>query len=114
MLALMWLALFTAAAYTAPAVLAYYRQLPGTRRIVAINLFFGWTLAGWVIALVMAVRGNPARDDSARGKGLPSAGLARMQEQEASGDYVPGLLHPCVLAPACQRACMLENWYSPN
>jgi hypothetical protein len=114
MLALAWLALFTAAAYTAPAVLAYYRQLPGTRKIVAINLFFGWTLAGWVIALVMAVRGNPARDDNASGKGLPSAVLARAQEPDAPAEHLPGLPRPCAMAPACQRACMLENWYSPN
>lgn len=42
--------------YFLPAVIA--RKKPNASSVFVINLFFGWTLIGWVIALAMAVA-NP-------------------------------------------------------
>lgn len=37
--------------YLLPAINAQWREHPQIGAIVVINLFFGWTLLGWVIAL---------------------------------------------------------------
>lgn len=57
-------AIFTVVAYATAGVLLYFlpafiaRQKPNANSIFVINLFLGWTLIGWVIALAMAVN-NP-------------------------------------------------------
>jgi len=37
--------------YFTPTVVAQHRDHPQKRAIVAVNLFFGWTFAGWALAL---------------------------------------------------------------
>jgi hypothetical protein len=44
-------------AYWLPAVTASLRKHPDSISITLINLFFGWTLIGWVWALAWANRG---------------------------------------------------------
>lgn len=44
--------------YFLPAVIA--RQKPNASSVFVINLFLGWTLIGWVVALAMAVS-NPSQ-----------------------------------------------------
>ena len=48
------------AAYWVPTVVAFVRHVPAKAQIVVVNVFLGWTLIGWVIALVMAFRTVPA------------------------------------------------------
>ncbi|MGQ0744038.1 MAG: superinfection immunity protein [Acidimicrobiales bacterium] len=43
-------------AYFAPSFLGMYRRVPDPWPLFVINLFAGWTLVGWVVALVLAVR----------------------------------------------------------
>lgn len=40
--------------YFAPWLVALGRRKTGRAQVFIVNLFFGWTLIGWVIALVMA------------------------------------------------------------
>lgn len=47
------------AVYFAPSAVAFYRNVPNVWSVFVINLFLGWTLIGWVIALAMAVRSVP-------------------------------------------------------
>ena len=47
------------AAYWVPTITAYVRHVPAKAQIVIVNLFLGWTLIGWVVALVMAFRAVP-------------------------------------------------------
>lgn len=47
------------AGYWAPTVTAYRRHAPNAEPILMINLFLGWTLVGWVVAMAMAVRNVP-------------------------------------------------------
>jgi Superinfection immunity protein len=48
-------------AYGVPAIVAFARKdVSNTASIVVINLFLGWTIVGWVIALAMAVRSRPS------------------------------------------------------
>jgi hypothetical protein len=49
--------LFSVYIYFAPAITAHRRQHPSRDGITLLNIFLGWTLVGWVAALVWAV--NP-------------------------------------------------------
>jgi len=44
--------------YFAPAIMAYSRKTTNSAQVFVINLFLGWTLLGWVIALAMACSPN--------------------------------------------------------
>ena len=44
------------AAYFLPAVIAERRKVPHAGSVTVINVFVGWTLLGWVVALAMACR----------------------------------------------------------
>lgn len=54
------LILLAAAVYLAPAAIAYNREHTNRVAIFVFNLFLGWTLLGWVIALVWAVAARRA------------------------------------------------------
>ena len=45
--------------YFLPTILAVARKVRNQGSVVVINLFLGWTLIGWVIALAMAFRTTP-------------------------------------------------------
>lgn len=40
--------------YLLPTILAIKRKSPHTTAVIIINFFFGFTLVGWIIALVLA------------------------------------------------------------
>jgi len=42
--------------YWIPSAVALYRKVPNRGSIIVVNLFFGWTVVGWIVALAMAVR----------------------------------------------------------
>ena len=44
------------ALYWTPTIVATIRKAPNTRAVVVINLLLGWTVIGWIAALVMACR----------------------------------------------------------
>lgn len=45
---------FSLALLFLPALVAKFRRHPNTAAIFLVNLFFGWTFIGWVIALIWA------------------------------------------------------------
>ena len=45
--------------YFLPTIVGSNRKVPNIGSIVAINVFLGWTLIGWVVALAMALRSVP-------------------------------------------------------
>ena len=47
------------AIYFLPSIVASKRNAPRTGAIIALNIFLGWTLVGWVIALVWAIAETP-------------------------------------------------------
>ena len=47
--------------YFLPALLAFDRGVPNKGSVLVINVFLGWTLIGWVIALAMAARSVPPK-----------------------------------------------------
>lgn len=49
------------ALYFVPTIVAWGRK-NHTSAIFALNLFLGWTLLGWVVALVMALWSNHAKE----------------------------------------------------
>lgn len=62
--------LHAALAYFIPTIIALSTRKRDRAAIVVLNLFLGWTLIGWVIALVWAVKQDPAnpRTLSVRGE----------------------------------------------
>ena len=48
------------AIYIAPALVALYRGCSATGWIVSLNVFLGWTILGWAIAIGWALRGKTA------------------------------------------------------
>jgi len=49
--------------YLLPTIIGVERKHPSAGGIFVINLFFGWTLLGWVIALAWSVSGIPANSN---------------------------------------------------
>ena len=47
--------------YFLPAIVAGFRNHPNTAGIIILNFFLGWTLVGWVVAMVWSV--SSARHD---------------------------------------------------
>jgi hypothetical protein len=45
--------------YFLPTIVATARKVPNVGSVFVINLFLGWTLIGWVVALAMAARSRP-------------------------------------------------------
>lgn len=50
------LGFFLIALYFVPTIVAFSREVVNAGSVLVINLFLGWTLIGWVVALAMAVR----------------------------------------------------------
>jgi T4 superinfection immunity protein len=49
--------------YLVPTIVAVARKVSNQGSVIVINLFLGWTLVGWVMALAMACRtSNLVRD----------------------------------------------------
>ena len=51
--------LFLACMYFIPIIVGAIRKVPNIGSVIVINLFLGWTLIGWVVALAMAARSVP-------------------------------------------------------
>ncbi|MEU1466988.1 superinfection immunity protein [Streptomyces sp. NPDC005761] len=47
--------------YFVPAVVAFSRGVPNKGSVLVLNLFLGWTLVGWIVALAMAARSTQQR-----------------------------------------------------
>lgn len=47
------------AAYWTPTFVAMGRKVPNQGSVAVVNLFLGWTVIGWVVALAMACRSVP-------------------------------------------------------
>jgi hypothetical protein len=56
-----WLAAVLSAGYMLPWAIGATRNRTNCAATALVNFFFGWTLIGWVIALVMACRSEPAQ-----------------------------------------------------
>jgi Superinfection immunity protein len=45
--------------YWLPSIIARGRHVPNLGSVFVINLFAGWTIVGWVVAIAMAARSVP-------------------------------------------------------
>lgn len=59
--------------YFIPTIIAIVRKAPNLGLVIVINLFLGWTLIGWVVALVMAASSTQPRVASVPGTPPTSA-----------------------------------------
>ena len=44
------------AVYFLPSFIGYEREVRNLGSLIVVNVFFGWTLLGWVVSLAMAMR----------------------------------------------------------
>ena len=51
--------LFLTAMYWLPTIIAVVRKSPSAMAVAALNFFLGWTVIGWVIALVWSLAAIP-------------------------------------------------------
>jgi Superinfection immunity protein len=51
--------LFGLALYLIPTIIAVIRKVPNIGSVAVINIFLGWSVVGWVVALAMAARSQP-------------------------------------------------------
>lgn len=42
--------------YWVPLIVAARRKVPNVGSVAVVNLFLGWTIIGWIVALAMALR----------------------------------------------------------
>jgi Superinfection immunity protein len=56
LLAMIALVLIVLALYWLPSIVGYHRRSPNLIRVVVTNALLGWTLVGWLVALVLAAR----------------------------------------------------------
>jgi hypothetical protein len=54
--------------YFVPILVATIRKVPNIGSVAVINVFLGWTLVGWVVALSMAARSAPTPPTNFRDK----------------------------------------------
>ena len=54
------------ALYFLPTIIAANRHVPNVGSVVVINIFLGWTLIGWIVALAMAAGSVPSQPETAR------------------------------------------------
>lgn len=47
------------AGYWVPTVVVLLRRAPNRWQVIVVNVFLGWTVIGWIVALVMAVKPKP-------------------------------------------------------
>ncbi len=50
--------LFLIAMYWLPTLIAIVRQAPSALGVATLNFFLGWTVVGWLLALVWALAAN--------------------------------------------------------
>ena len=53
------LILIFAGFYLIPTIVAIIRKVPNVGSVAVINIFLGWSIIGWVVALAMAARSVP-------------------------------------------------------
>ncbi len=51
--------LFMIGLYLLPSIVAEVRKAPSKGSVFVINIFLGWTIIGWIVALAMAARDVP-------------------------------------------------------
>lgn len=59
--------------YFLPTTLAALRRRKGFRWILALNVLLGWTVIGWIVALIWAIAGKPAVNAKPRSKAVSFA-----------------------------------------
>ena len=81
--------------YLLPVLIGAARRVPDLGSVAVVNILLGWTLAGWVIALAMALRSaRPAVPGVHIVQHLPPGGWASVEPPRPPWQAPPMLLPP--------------------
>ncbi len=89
-------------AYLAPSIIGWVRHVRDIGAVVVINVFLGWTLVGWVVALAMALRTatvprygvGQIKDNPPGQPGVPPTAQQWPQQPQPQGRPEPGQAQP--------------------
>lgn len=68
-----WILFVLVVPYFLPTIIAILRQKTNTGSIFALNLFLGWSLIGWVVALIWALSSDNLRNQTVIVNNMPPA-----------------------------------------
>ncbi|HEY8967502.1 MAG TPA: superinfection immunity protein [Puia sp.] len=95
-----WILFVLLVPYFLPTIIAILRQKTNTGSIFALNLLLGWSLIGWVVALVWALSSDNLRTQTVIVNNVPPAPTHRpaydykgIQLQRKATDSSPGTKH---------------------
>lgn len=105
------------ALYFIPTIVGAIRRVPDLGSVIIINLFLGWSVIGWIVALAMAARTAPPWHPRPSLYGPPwthepsptaapepptygEAPASRPQRQAHEHEPLPKVVNPLVLSPA--------------
>jgi hypothetical protein len=71
--------IFGGALYFLPTIVGAVRKVPNLGSVVVINVFLGWSLIGWVVAMAMAARSTPPVHHVNVSNGPPAGHIAPAQ-----------------------------------
>jgi hypothetical protein len=80
--------------YLVPTIVATNRQMPNKGSTIVVNLFLGWTVIGWIIALAMALgrKDHPIKTETMTDEPLPpplGGDAGQMLESDPIGSVPP-------------------------
>jgi hypothetical protein len=79
------------AIYFVPSIVGFVRRVPNRGVLVAVNAFLGWTLVGWIAAMVLALR-PPApagRGEPLEATVVDDVSIYETRELEAAAEELP-------------------------
>ena len=93
---IIFLILLAVGVYLLPTIVAVFRKVVNVGSVAVINILLGWTFVGWVTAMAMAARSNPAgatvNVQTVVGA-HPEASRLPDHAAMAAGAVAPGMLH---------------------
>jgi len=80
-----WILFVLLVPYFLPTIIAILRQKTNTGSIFALNLFLGWSLIGWVVALIWALSSDNLRTQTVIVNNVPPAPIDRAPVYDYKG-----------------------------
>ena len=87
-------------AYFAPSIVALARRSSRLRTVIVLDVFFGWSIVGWIWALALAVKPDAVSDEDA----------ARIDEPARRAPRMHGRRSPVGL----ERPWTASSWTGPT
>jgi hypothetical protein len=89
--------------YFAPTLIAVLRGVRAPGAVIAINIFLGWTLLGWIAALVWSLGGSTHKGAEQDAERLAKA-IFRVRDESQAGQIGLAAVEQQLVPPAPERS----------